>query len=308
MNSTQKASPRDVFLNLLAMVGLYVSAGSLLRLLFVLVNLNFPDALGYSYYGSPEDSVRWPIAMLVVVFPLFLWLTRFLSRDIAEDKAKAEFRIRKWLIYLGLSLAGIMLAGDLIALIYNFLGGELTARFLLKALAVFLVSGTVFGYYRYELRREQGKASRGARSFMWGAVAFVGIIVVMGFMTAGSPFRQRDLRNDELRVSNLQTIQYQIVNYWQAKQKLPAELGNLVDSISGFIPPVDPETGGSYGYEATGYLSFKLCANFKLQASEEVGRSDFYAKPGYSESWDHPGGEYCFERTIDPKLYPPINK
>jgi membrane protein YqaA with SNARE-associated domain len=52
-------------------------------------------------------------------------------------------------------LAVTILAGDLIALVYNLLGGEFTTRFLLKVATVAVIAGGVFGYYLSDLRQEE---------------------------------------------------------------------------------------------------------------------------------------------------------
>ena len=57
--------------------------------------------------------------------------------------------------YVTLAIAACALVGDVISLIYNFLGGELTARFLLKVLTVALIAGTAFVYYLWDLRETE---------------------------------------------------------------------------------------------------------------------------------------------------------
>ena len=49
----------------------------------------------------------------------------------------------------------VFLIGDFTALIYNFLGGEITVRFILKALTVGVLAGSIFGYYLRELQVEE---------------------------------------------------------------------------------------------------------------------------------------------------------
>ena len=50
--------------------------------------------------------------------------------------------------------AGIII-GDLIAILYNFLNGELTLRFGLQALVIGGISAVIFGYYLWDLRGEE---------------------------------------------------------------------------------------------------------------------------------------------------------
>ena len=56
-------------------------------------------------------------------------------------------RIRKWLTYVSLVVAGCTLVGDGMSLVYNFLGGDLTVRFVLKSLVVAVIAGAIFTYF-----------------------------------------------------------------------------------------------------------------------------------------------------------------
>ena len=302
---TSKQLPRDVFLYLLMIVALGMSAVNFGTLLFQFINLYIPDALntaGYDYSSNYLNVIRWTLASIIVAFPVLVWITRFLRRDIVSSPEKRELKIRKWLIYLTLFVAGVVVLGDLIALVYSFLQGELTMRFALKVASILLVSGSVFWYYLREVRE--------AAPVLFGRVvsALVVVTVIIGFFVAGSPQSQRLVRFDKERINNLQTIQWQIVSYWQSKRSLPVKLDNLRDDISGFVAPVDPETKTAYEYSVTGALSFKLCSEFKTKftgGGEGLYGQPTPAKEGIASNWDHEIGKVCFDRTIDPDLFPP---
>jgi len=302
-NNVQKSSPRDVFMYLLATIALYVATFNVVNLLFDYVNVAFPDPLNTWYDGG--SSIRWSLALLIIVFPVYLWVSRFLGRDLAVHPEKNEIRIRRWLVYLTLFLAALLIIGDLVALLYNFLEGELTIRFALKIFAVLVAAAAVFWYYLYELRRKPDEFSSKAKWFVWGVTGFIALVVVYGFFVAGSPFKQRLVRFDSQRVSDLQSLKYQIVSYWQAKDRLPTSLDDLRDSISGFVPPRDPQNGASYEYREAGKLSFELCAEFNLASAESRAPSPKFAEPiGQTEEiWDHGAGRTCFSRVIDPDIY-----
>jgi uncharacterized membrane protein YraQ (UPF0718 family) len=53
-----------------------------------------------------------------------------------------------------LFVASSIIIGDVITLLYNLLGGELTVRFLLKALVVAFIAGTIFWYYLSSVARD----------------------------------------------------------------------------------------------------------------------------------------------------------
>lgn len=295
-------------MHLLAIITLYISAVSFGSLLFQYVNRWFPDLLT-DYAAGISGAIRWAIASLIIVFPVYAWLSRTLARDVATNPAKREIRIRKWLLYFTLFLAAVVIIGDLIALIFNFLGGDLTTRFVLKIFVVFAIAAAVFWYYLKNLRSgaESVSGSR-MRVFIISVIAIVAIATVGGFFIVGSPFAERMRRFDEQRVSNLQEIQWQIINYWQRKDKLPAVLDDLRDPISGFTVPTDPETAAAYAYRVTTKLQFELCADFKTANTGKDGMTPRAISPvgapgTVPENWAHGTGRVCFERTIDPQLY-----
>lgn len=146
---------RDAFLYLLTFASFYTTVVSVVILFFTYVNHLFPDlAVDPVYLGGDEDSpgIRWSMAAVIVAYPLFLWLSRFLLSEIARAPEKAASGVRRWLTYLTLFLAAIALMGDLITLVYNLLEGELSARFLLKVLIVLVIAGLTFTYYFLSLR------------------------------------------------------------------------------------------------------------------------------------------------------------
>ena len=91
----------------------------------------------------------------MVAFPIFLLVARSLARAAGRDPERRGSKVRKWLTYLTLFVASAVVTGDLITLLYNVLGGEITTRFLLKTLTVAVIAGGIFGYYLWDLRGEE---------------------------------------------------------------------------------------------------------------------------------------------------------
>ncbi|TSC94082.1 MAG: hypothetical protein CEN87_635 [Parcubacteria group bacterium Licking1014_1] len=313
---SKRNTPRDLFLHLLVIVTLYWSAVSFVALLWQLIDYFFPDVLNRYYnYFAFTGPIRFAISSLIIVFPVFILVSRYLNKIYAKESAVRESKIRKWLIYLTLFIASLVIIGDLITVINTFLGGEITARFILKALSVFLVAGVVFGYYLDDVRRET--PTKLAKYFAWSAGAVVLIIIVSAFFIVGSPATARLMQFDQQKISDLQGMQAEIVNYWQRKEKLPAVLADLNDPISGYKAPIDPQTGAAYEYNIkdAANLSFELCAMFNKEVKTPPG-SKLANVPvpirsinfDYPPSWEHPAGRVCFERIIDKELYPPLNK
>lgn len=147
---------REAFLYLLMFLTLYWSAFSFGQLLYQFINRAFPDPLQYSYGFDPTAStVRMATASLIIAFPVFLWIAWIINRAVTKDPDKRASKIRKWLTYLTLFIAAGIIIGDLIALVFNLLAGELTPRFLLKVLTVGGIAGAIFGYYLLELRKDE---------------------------------------------------------------------------------------------------------------------------------------------------------
>jgi len=298
--------PRDLFLHLLAIVTLYWSAISFVTLIWQFINYYFPDALNnYYYYQGFTGPIRFAVASLIIVFPVFVTISWYLNKIYRREAAVRESKIRKWLIYLTLFIASLVIIGDLVSVINTFLGGEITARFILKAFSILFVACVIFGYYLDDVRRET--PTKLAKPFAWASGILVLIVVVFAFFVVGSPKTARLVQFDQQRVNDLQNIQSQLVNFWQKTSGMPSNLSVLSDSISGFVAPKDPQTNASYEYilNKDVFLSFELCATFNR--SQKYPAMADYIGGQISQNWDHASGRVCFERTIDKQLYPPLN-
>lgn len=312
-----RATPKDVFLWIGAMIALYASVFSFIALLFAYINYAFPDVLN-SYVDPYSGSMRYQIASLIVLFPVFLGLMRLIRGDISANPEKKDLWVRRWALYLTVFIAGVTVIGDVITLINYFLGGEITTRFVLKALVVFLVAGGAFLHFLADIRGYWVQYPERAIRIGYAVGVLVLAAIISGFFVMGSPNQIREYRFDDRKVNDLQNLQFQIVNYWQQKEKLPATLAELRDPLSGSVIPKDPQTGEEYRYETTGSLSFKLCATFNSESQPNSGYSVRYPVEAYppgkggmgneNDVWSHLAGEHCFDRTIDPEKYPPYQK
>lgn len=304
MNETTihvKTTPKDFFLNLGAIITLYISTVSFISLAYVIINHFFPDALAY-YYDGNRDTIRWTISCLVILFPLHVFLVKLISKDIALIPEKKYIWVKRWAVYLTLFIAGATAAGDLIILLNYLLGGEITTRFILKVITVLAAAAYIFVVYLHDLKRnDYGKDTFVSGAALLGAGVTLAAIIT-GFMIVGSPIKERDQKFDDQRVSDLSSIQDYIVNnYWTRTGELPQSLGNLKDPLSSYLVVNDPETNQPYEYMVTGPTSFKLCATFSLPSREDENQIRYGM---LNQSFKHGVGNTCFDRTIDPKLYP----
>ena len=316
MTNNSKVTPRDFFLWAGSIIALYVSTVSLLALWFAYIDRLVGEVPAYADPFS--TGMRVAVASLIIIFPLYLYLTRILHQDVRHHQEKKDLWVRRWLLVLTLFGAVVTIVIDLIVLLNTFLGGEeLTASFLLKVLSVLVVVGGDFYYYMHEVRGPWDKKEGGSKAIAFGVAAVVLASVVAAFFIIGTPRELRLMRYDQEKVSALQTIQWQVTNHWQQKERLPQTLAELNDPIGGFVVPTDPQATEDaqfvYDYNMKGPRVFELCAFFnqKSLATEKgtVARpvtTDYYSPE--TEYWEHDAGRVCFERTIDPERYPPYTK
>jgi hypothetical protein len=296
---------KNFVLQLGSLLTLYASVTALLMLVFGVTNILLSDlATDYYNYQSNASFVRFGIAMLVVFFPAYLVLTRYVNQSRRGEAGGAYLSLTKWLIYLSLLVGGGILLGDFVMIILTFLEGEITTRFIVKALAFFVVVGSSGVYYFLDAKGYWNTHKKYSEYYGMTTIIIVIFSIVFGFTNIELPAAQRMILFDQQRVDALSNIQMQIGEYYRAKQILPDSLADLTVIGFGFEPAVDPETEVPYEYTQMAETSFQLCATFS-SASTKQGVQ--YARPmtGFDENWDHTAGHFCFERTIDPAFFPP---
>lgn len=331
----QKSSltPKFFFVSLGVIATLITSVSSLLMLFFETLNNKFPDALNSTYqYGYNTynfESIRQSLATLIIIFPVFLILSYFWRKVSNGELGRIDTIIRKWMVYLILFLSGVVVIVDLVTLVRYFVSGEITNRFIYKVLGVAIIAIIVGVHYYFELKTAEFNIWKKKVGLITGILSIILVIglISLSFMVMGSPKKQRALRFDQRRVEDLQNIQYQVINYWQQKEKLPTVITDISNPLSVYSIPVDPEfeKGNKYEYTPKDKLSFELCATFSedmqkgwqeygrgmnpmYKVSSDIAVSSAPYPGGVNDSWDHKIGHTCFTRTIDKDIYPPFPK
>lgn len=314
INSTEKVSPKHVFLHLFVIIMLYAATINFLTLVFQYTNVWVPDPLAdadYYSYNNYLNIIRFGLAAFIVIFPVFILTSWFLNKSYLKNPAVKDMKIRKWLIYFTLFIAALVIIGDLVRIVLVFLEGELTLRIIIKALSVLVVTGVIFGYYLWDVKRT--KPFKNHRYFVWLIIIVAIIAIAAGFFIIGSPQKERLRRFDQQKIDNLNEIQNQIVDYWRRTERLPETLAALENEISGYKAPNDPQSKEPYEYKVKGELIFELCAVFNLTSEEAMPnilkeRIMTLSPLPQNWNWEHEVGKTCFERTIDKELYPPYEE
>lgn len=331
MEPSRKITPKFFFLSLGVVISLITSASAFLSLIFSTLDHVFPDVLTssyqYGYVSYSYDQMRSSIALIIIIFPVFLIISYFWSKNISKGLSHWDEILKRWAYYLIIFLAIVMVVVDLVTLVRYFVSGEITTRFMFKVLSILVAAKLVGINYLSDLGVKIPLMSKNKNTFLATVSSILVIFaIVFGFIIMGGPGSQRNLRLDQKRIEDLQSIQYQVINFWQQKEKLPTSLDEFKNPISNYMVPQDPEfeKGLVYEYKKLNDKTFELCATFTLPIPKgyvENNTSGYGVMPardiavssapypaGINDSWDHQEGRTCFERTIDSELYPPFPK
>ena len=274
---------RDTFLYLLAFITLGIWTIDLGALLFTLVDRWVPDAVRPVSPVWTGTEIPNFIAAILVAFPIFLIVSRVISRSVRDQPERLDSAARKWLTYLVLVVTASILIGDAATFLAYLLRGEATPRFILKVVALLVIAGGVFWHYLGAVRPDAGQSARD-RWFAWAALALVIASVSAGFVATGSPALQRARTLDQRRLSDLGAIAGTIHGEVLVRPKESFQLpSNLSAPAFAGLNLVDPATAQPYEYIPGAGSSYQLCARFETDGGE-----------GF---WRHPIGRHCF--TLD---------
>lgn len=294
-------SPKETFLYLMLFAALYASAFALGSVIFDLINLWLPLP-GESALPS-IISLRFGIATVLVAFPIFLFMSRVISRAILQNPGQRISPVRRWLTYMTLFIAAISIVADLITLIIRFLEGDFTGRFGLKIAAVAVLAGGVFVFYLWDLRRDEIAISTGlgrARFARLGVIILVAAVcaaIGIGFWFAGGPMKARLLTQDGQRVQDLAAICRSVELYYANKERLPDTLNDCDNNPGTFVrQKTDRVTGQPYQYLAVDATHFQVGAAFAMPS--EAGAIGF-ASPGEDAGfWKHGEGWHTYSVDV----------
>jgi hypothetical protein len=341
MQGDTKTKAIDIFVYLGIAIALITSVTNLLQIIFTAIDRRFTDMFAQgTYVDVTQSDVRLAIASLVVMFPIYVGLSWLTARNISKYLYKQDLPVRKFMIYGTLFITVLTLIGTLVSVIYTYLGGELSIRFGLKALTVFLVALFIFWYYYFTVRRDYSKKTSLPVVATVAATLVVIFAVVWSISVIGSPKEMRAKKIDSVRLSDISRIQQELLNRVQVADKLPQTLSELDNAFQGYQVPTDPVTKAPYKYvimsqpvikmnyttnkkELTSPAVFELCATFDTVRNIDArgqtipvnadadGTTDerFYSASNQyydgdmSPFWNHGTGDVCFKRVITSDMY-----
>jgi len=283
-------------LSLASLVALALASGAVI---FQIINKHFSESSNiYSGRFSP-DAIKFAISALVIAAPIYFLSMKRIAKSLFSGELPADSGTRKWLTYFVMFAASLVMLGWLIAVINNFLNGELTAKFALKALTVFIIAGMVFYYYFLDMKRErtEGERDRRMAAIAWTALVFAAACFVSSLFYIESPAATRKRKYDEETLGRFIQIDGAVSSYYQKNKKLPADFAAMEKEFLVSEKDYLPVSGAKIEYQPVSDDGYQLCAEFLASNREEEDyqrRYDYYGKVMV-----HDAGWQCLDRKVN---------
>jgi hypothetical protein len=300
------------FFYLLSLVALIFMSISVGIIVFQIINREIVDIIN-QYSGSYDDGLmKFAISAIIVSTPIYYLTSRQIYKNLFSGSLDKDAGVRKWLTYFILLISIVVMIGFLIATINSFLDGDLTTKFILKTLTALAISGTIFSFYLYDIRREtvEAKKDNVIKIYALASLLVVIVVFIFSWFSVDSPQETRKIKIDGEITNDLNQIHWAIRDYYTLNNSLPENIQMLASDAEKRMITMDninnPSTGKAYEYTIITADEYKICTDFLSSNLENKG-NDSYAYYG-SELILHDAGYECFSRkvlsTIDSKLEP----
>ena len=299
-------SAKFAFFYVLSLVALIFVALSTGNIIFQVINKYIVDVVDQYRGVYINESMKFAISAIIVATPIYFIVTRYIYKSLYKGELNKDAGVRRWLSYLILLVTVVVVLGYLIAIINSLLGGELTIKFVLKALTAIIISGIIFSFYFYDMRREQvqGVKDKVLKIYFWGSLIIILAAFVTSLFIVESPLEARNRKTDQQVINDFHNIDGLVYSYYKEYEKLPDSLNILQDEYD-YLDNEDiehPVSGQEYDYNILEDNKYELCAEFLTTSEELNSRLDYIADPSV---WEHEAGYYCINKKVssvyDPK-------
>jgi len=301
----QNNSAKFAFLYMLSLVALGFTAISSGLVVFQIINKKFPDLLNPYLHQFDSGSLKFAIAAIIIAAPIYYFTSWQINKNLRSGVLAKEAGVRRWLTYFILFVASVTIIGWLIGVIFNYLDGELTAKFILKSATAIIIAAIVFSYYLYDIRREEtvAKIDRIVQVYFYATAVLVLTALSAAFYFAPTPTETRNMRQDQNIISRFNQIDGAINGYLQQEKKLPNGLEDLILDRRFLLESdiKDSVTGEKFEYHIVKEgEQYKLCATFLTSNRGEADNQYNYDK----ERWPHEAGRQCLIQRVYPLEVP----
>lgn len=292
-------SPKYAFYYLLSLFALGFMAVSTGTIIFQIINKNVVDLLASSMTCYEPGALRSAIAAIIISTPIYYVSSFQINKNLYLGKLKLESGVRKWLTYFILFVSFAAITGYLISIIYNFLDGELTVKFILKTVTALIIAAAVFSYYLYEIKRAYavGKKDNALKIYFYASLFAVILSLISGIVFVESPVYARAKKQDDKIVENLDIIKMKIDAYTSEKGIAPKDFDELLKNdllVQDNI--LNPFNKKEIEYKIEKDAGYKLCAEF---LTSNLGKEGKDCSIGwYNDQWPHDKGYQCFEKDF----------
>jgi hypothetical protein len=302
-NMQNKHNAKYAFYYLLSFAALIFVGVSVGMIVYGIIDKTVPDALT-SYMGSYDAQLKFAISALIIATPIFYLLSNLILKGLRKGEIEKDSGVRRWLTYFILLVSSLIILGVLISVINSFLSGELTSRFILKAITVFIISGAAFSFYFYDIRRDDlMKKDVVIRIFSIISLILIIAAFIAAFFFVESPKTARARRLDQIVANNISSLESGVNSYYDVSKKLPDNLDELKTVSNVYIDPnslIDPETRVMIVYKKTGDKSFEFCATFRTDSTKDSDGNGGvnYAMPSGIGTSNHGAGYQCIKGNL----------
>ena len=284
------ASSLQFFFYLLTFFSLAFVSFGFAAIVFQFINKFFPDVLMIQMQGAyDQGAIKFGIVALLVAAPLYFLMMRNIIINLRNGKIAKESPVRKWLTYIVLFITAVIVIGDLIAVIFNFLSGDIAIRFALQMLTIFFIAGSIFGYYFWDIRKKHT-----AKVFYpldiiaaRASIAIIAIVFFGSFFIIDKPSVARAKKIDQQTIEDLRMADSSVREYYFRTGKLPESFDDLKQTGYGVF--VRQES--ALEYKKSDDNTFTLCANFNFSNTLDTNKYEVALN-----EWTHESGRVCFDR------------
>ncbi len=284
------------FYYLLSLVALIFTAISVGMVAFGIINDTIFDTL--TSRNGVSDSLKFAISALIIAAPIFFVTQKLINKGLKNGELEKESGVRRWLTYFILLVSSVTILGVFIGVVNNFLAGEFTLSFILKAISMLIISAAVFSFFLFDIKRIDVTAkSLAMKIFFYASLTIIVAAFVSAWFFIESPAVTRAKRLDQNLINNINTIENAVNSYNEKYKKLPENLEELQKNRDMYLDTMafsDRETGAPIDYKKTGTSTFEICATFRTDNKNIDPRKD---TAYYDPTKIHEAGYQCLTNT-----------
>ncbi|MEK9130219.1 MAG: DUF5671 domain-containing protein [Patescibacteria group bacterium] len=298
-NLNSNNSAKFAFFYMLSLVALVFMSLSTGMIIFQIINKNIADAINQYDGNYSPDALKFAISALIISAPIFYFTIWRIFKNLISGILSKDSAVRRWLTYFILFVASVVVIGWLIGVFYNFLQGELTIKFILKAITTIFISSAIFSFYLYDIKREAvNKNNKVILSYFYCSLGIIIIVFVASLFFVESPTETRNRRLDDVILEKFDKLDTAIQHYYVDKNKLPDNFKEIMQAENNLTNDdlKDSVANTMFDYKIFSNTSYELCANFRVSNKNSATLEDEYNN--YKERWPHESGYQCLKQRV----------